>query len=111
MYKKYIFIIAIAIISGCQQNTIANFNQFPFDNSTFNQISTCETKTLIDKEFKDIWHRIRSGLCFKHINSSRINKELMWMKKNKEFVYRSIERARHYLFHIQIGRASCRERV
>ena len=100
VYKKYIFIVALLVTAGCQQTTISNFGQFSQDNSIFNQVSTCETKTLINKEFKDIWHRIRSGLCFKHINSSRINKELEWMKKNKKFVYRSIERARPYLFHI-----------
>lgn len=100
VYKKYIFIIAVLVISGCQQSTISDLSQFPLDTTSFSNKSTCETKTLINKDFKDIWHRIRSGLCFNHINSSRINKELNWMKRNKEFVYRSIERARPYLFHI-----------
>ena len=102
VYKKYIFIVALLVTAGCQQTTISNFGQFSQDNSIFNQVSTCETKTLINKEYKDIWLLIRSGLCFKHINSSRINKELEWMKKNKKFVYRSIERARPYLFHILV---------
>ena len=88
------------VLSGCQQTTISSLDQYSINTSTFTGKSTCETKTLINKEFKDAWQRIRSGLCFKHINSSRINKELRWMKSNKEFVYRSIERARPYLYHI-----------
>ncbi len=99
MYKKYIFIIAVLAISGCQQTSI-NLGQYTLDGSSFNSYSTCETETLKDKEFSSLWHRMRSGFCFNNINSSRISQELKWMKRNKQFVYRSIERSKPYLFHI-----------
>tara|TARA_Y100000768_G_C23978173_1_gene684208 strand:+ start:1001 stop:2341 length:1341 start_codon:yes stop_codon:yes gene_type:complete len=43
---------------------------------------------------------MKSGFCFRSINSSRITEELKWMKRNKDFVYRSIERSKPYLHHI-----------
>ena len=43
---------------------------------------------------------MKSGFCFTNINSSRISKELKWMMNNKDFVYRSIERSKPYLYHI-----------
>ena len=35
-----------------------------------------------NKQFNNLWHRMRSGFCFNSINSSRISQELKWMKKN-----------------------------
>ena len=99
MYKKYIFIAALLVISGCQQTSIG-LGQYTIDTPSFSSYSTCDTKTLRNKEFNNLWHRMRSGFCFNSINSSRISQELKWMKKNKEFVYRSIERSKPYLFHI-----------
>ena len=99
MYKKYIFIVAALIISGCQQTSVS-LGKYTIDTPSFSSYSTCETKTLKNREFNNLWHRMRSGFCFNSINSSRIAQELKWMKKNKEFVYRSIERSKPYLFHI-----------
>ena len=99
MYKKYIFIAALLVISGCQQTSIG-LGQYAIDTPSFSSYSTCDTKTLKNKEFNNLWHRMRTGFCFNSINSSRISQELKWMKKNKEFVYRSIERSKPYLFHI-----------
>ena len=99
MYKKYIFIAVLLVISGCQQTSIG-LGQYTIDTPSFSSYSTCDTKTLKNKEFNNLWHRMRSGFCFNSINSSRISQELKWMKKNKEFVYRSIERSKPYLFHI-----------
>ena len=87
------------VLSGCQQTSIS-LGQYTIDSSNFNSSSTCETKSLKNKEFNNLWHRMRSGFCFNNINSSRISQELKWMKKNKQFVYRSVERSKPYLFHI-----------
>ena len=95
MYKKYIFIAALLVISGCQQTSI-DLGQYTLDTPSFSSYSTCDTQTLKNKEFNNLWHRMRSGFCFNSINSSRISQELKWMKKNKEFVYRSIERSKPY---------------
>ncbi len=88
------------MLSGCQHASVHSLPDFPVDKSSFGISSTCETSTLIGKRFDSAWTRMRSGFCLRHIHSSRITKELDWMKKNKEFVYRSIERSKPYLFHI-----------
>ena len=96
---KYFLIVAVLIISGCQQpaNSLSNFS---IDNTLMGVNSTCETSRLQGKNFKSVWTRMRSGFCFSNINSSRISQELKWMKKNKDFVYRSVERSKPYLYHI-----------
>ena len=99
MYKKYIFIATALVLSGCQQTSVSLGN-YTIDSASFTSYSTCETKTLKNKEFNSLWHRMRSGFCFNNVNSSRISQELKWMKRNKQFVYRSIERSKPYLFHI-----------
>ena len=100
MYKKYIFIATALVLSGCQQTSVSLGN-YSVDSASFSSYSTCETKTLKNKEFSSLWHRMRSGFCFNNVNSSRISQELKWMKRNKQFVYRSIERSKSYLFHIR----------
>jgi len=99
VYKKYIFIATALVLSGCQQSSVSLGN-YSVDGASFSSYSTCETKTLKNKEFSSLWHRMRSGFCFNNVNSSRISQELKWMKRNKQFVYRSIERSKPYLFHI-----------
>ena len=99
MYKKYIFIATALVLSGCQQTSVSLGN-YTIDSASFTSYSTCETKTLKNKKFNSLWHRMRSGFCFNNVNSSRISQELKWMKRNKQFVYRSIERSKPYLFHI-----------
>jgi membrane-bound lytic murein transglycosylase D len=99
VYKKYIFIATALVLSGCQQTSVSLGN-YSVDSASFSSYSTCETKTLKNKEFSSLWHRMRSGFCFNNVNSSRISQELKWMKRNKQFVYRSIERSKPYLFHI-----------
>ena len=96
---KYFLIVAVLIISGCQQPT-KSLSDFSLDNSLIGVNSTCETSRLQGKNFKSVWTRMRSGFCFSSINSSRISEELKWMKKNKDFVYRSVERSKPYLYHI-----------
>ena len=99
MYKKYIFIVTALFLSSCQQTSVSLGN-YTIDSSSYSSHSTCETKTLKNKKFNSLWHRMRSGFCFNNVNSSRISQELKWMKRNKQFVYRSIERSKPYLFHI-----------
>ena len=100
MHKKYILIVAIFVLSGCQQTSKTTLTNFSVNNALLGFKSTCETSTLQNENFKSVWNRMRSGFCFRNINSSRISQELKWMRKNKEFVYRSIDRSKPYLFHI-----------
>ena len=100
MYKRYISIFLALLLSGCQHTSIDPLSQLSLDNSTFSLSSTCETRSLQGKKFDNVWDRMRSGFCFRNINSSRITQELNWMKQNKDFVYRSIERSKPYLYHI-----------
>jgi len=99
VYKKYIFIVTALFLSSCQQTSVSLGN-YTIDSSSYSSHSTCETKTLKNKKFNSLWHRMRSGFCFNNVNSSRISQELKLMKRNKQFVYRSIERSKPYLFHI-----------
>ena len=100
MYKKYFLIIAVLLITGCQHTASRSLSEFTSSNGLLSVNSTCETAKLQNKNFNSVWTRMRSGFCFKNINSSRISEELKWMKKNKSFVYRSIDRSKPYLFHI-----------
>ena len=100
MYKKYFLIIVVLLISGCQHTASRSLSEFTSGNGLLGVNSTCETAKLQNKNFNSVWTRMRSGFCFKNINSSRISEELKWMKKNKSFVYRSIDRSKPYLFHI-----------
>ncbi len=100
MYKRYIFIFIASLLSGCQHTSIDNLSRVSIGDSQFKLSSTCETRSLQGKQFDNIWNRMRSGFCFRNINSSRIAQELKWMKQNKDFVYRSIERSKPYLYHI-----------
>ncbi len=100
VYKKYIFIIAFVFISGCHHSSTHSITDFSFNERMLSVTSSCETSKLQNKSFKSVWTRMRSGFCFKNINSSRISQELKWMVKNKDFVYRSIDRSKPYLFHI-----------
>ena len=94
---KYFLIVAVLIISGCQQpaNSLSNFS---IDNTPWGL--TVPVKPLdCRKNFKSVWTRMRSGFCFSNINS-RISQELKMDEKNKDFVYRSVERSKPYLYHI-----------
>ena len=100
MYKRYIFIITLFLLVGCTQTTKESLSRLSINNTTLNFTSTCETSKLQGKNFNSVWNRMRSGFCFRNINSTRISQELKWMKRNKEFVYRSIDRSKPYLYHI-----------
>lgn len=88
------------LLISCQQNSLQTISNHTFNETAFLTKSTCETRTLAGKDFSDVWARMRSGFCFRSINSTRISSELKWMMNNKEFVYRSIDRSKPYLYHI-----------
>ena len=85
---------------SCQQTSIGTLVNNNLHGNEYLGKSTCETRTLQGKNFSNVWKRMKSGFCFTNINSSRISKELKWMMNNKDFVYRSIERSKPYLYHI-----------
>ena len=52
------------------------------------------------KDFSSIWGKLNAGFCLDNVHSSRIEREKEWFIKNKQFLYRSIERAKPFLYHV-----------
>ncbi len=100
MYRKYLFITFTLFISGCQVTSTSSLSSLGIQKPSYLSDNRCNSNKLIEREFNNVWDRMRSGFCFRSINSSRITQELQWMKRNKDFVYRSIDRSRPYLYHI-----------
>ncbi len=94
---RYILIIlTTSLISSCsgpvsykRPQILANFGDFE-----------CQTKQLRKKEFSSIWGKLNAGFCLDNVYSSRIEREKEWFMKNKQFLYRSIERAKPFLYHV-----------
>ena len=99
-FKKFTTSITIILcatfITSCNQSIsykrpqiLANFGSFD-----------CNTKKLSAREYPQVWDKLRSGFCLDTIYSSRIDKEILWFKKNKAFVYRSIKRSQPFIHHV-----------
>ncbi len=100
MSKKIIrytvIILATSLISSCSSpvsykrpQILANFGDFE-----------CKTKQLRKKNFSSIWDKLNAGFCLDNVYSSRIEREKEWFMKNKQFLYRSIDRAKPFLYHV-----------
>ena len=96
--KLIIIILCIGFISSCNQSIsykrpqiLANFGSFE-----------CDTQKLSKRSYSQIWDKLRSGFCLDSVHSPRVDKEIEWFMKNKAFIYRSIERARPFLYHVVI---------
>ncbi|GIS46405.1 MAG: hypothetical protein Ct9H90mP18_07370 [Gammaproteobacteria bacterium] len=101
MYKKKfpklsLIILSVILISSCAQpisytrpSLITNFGDFD-----------CNTRSLANKSFSSIWEKLNTGFCLDTVHSSRVDREIKWFLNNKEFIYRSIERSKPFLFHI-----------
>ena len=101
MYNKFIprltvIILSACLISSCAQpisytrpSIIANFGDF-----------NCNTRTLANKSYSSIFDKINAGFCLDTVHSPRVEKEIKWFVNNKAFVYRSIDRAKPFLYHI-----------
>ena len=100
MSKKIIrytvIILSTSLISSCSSpvsykrpQMLANFGDFE-----------CKTKQLRKESLASIWDKLNAGFCLDTIHSSRIDKEKEWFMKNKQFLYRSIDRAKPFLYHV-----------
>jgi len=94
--KLIIIILFASLISSCSQplsykrpQIIANFGNFD-----------CNTYQLKGKNFTSLWVKINTGFCLDTVHSSRVDREINWFLNNKAFLYRSIERARPFLYHV-----------
>ena len=91
-----IIILCAGFFTSCNQSIsykrpqiLANFGSFE-----------CKTQTLANKNYKDIWTKTRSGFCLDTVYSPRVEKEIQWFLKNKDFLYRSLDRAKPFLYHV-----------
>ncbi len=97
IYKKLIIIILCGIfITSCspvisykRPQIIAEFGSFE-----------CKTSQLAKRNFTQVWDEMRAGFCLDNTYSERINREINWFVKNKSFVYRSINRAKPFLYYV-----------
>jgi membrane-bound lytic murein transglycosylase D len=48
----------------------------------------------------DIWDRIRSGFCMDTMDSSLVTAQVNWYAQRPDYVRRTVERSRRYLYHI-----------
>ena len=94
--KLIIIILFASLISSCTQplsykrpQIIANFGNFD-----------CNTYELKGQRFSSIWKKINTGFCLDTVHSIRVDKEINWFLNNKAFLYRSIERAKPFLYHV-----------
>ena len=94
--KLTLIILSVILISSCAQpisytrpSLITNFGDF-----------NCNTRSLANKTFSSIWEKLNTGFCLDTVHSSRVDKEIKWFLNNKDFIYRSIERSKPFLFHI-----------
>ena len=85
-------ILCASFISSCNQSIsykrpqiLSNFGSFQ-----------CETQKLSNKKYKNIWNKTRSGFCLDTVYSPRVDKEIQWFMNNKDFLYRSLDRAVSY---------------
>ena len=53
-----------------------------------------------NKDFPDIWSRIRAGYRMKSLDSPQVEKEIQWFVNNPEYMQRMMERAKLYLYYI-----------
>ena len=91
-----LIILSTVLISSCsgpvsykRPQIITNFGDFD-----------CKTKKLRNREFSSIWVKLNTGFCLDTVHSSRVDKEIAWFMRNKDFLYRSIDRAKPFLYHV-----------
>ena len=91
-----IIILCAGFITSCNQSIsykrpqiLANFGDFE-----------CNTNKLANRSYSDIWEKTRSGFCLDTVYSPRVEREIQWFLKNKDFLYRSLDRAKPYFYHV-----------
>ena len=94
--KLVLIILATSLISSCTGPVSI---KRPQNLVTFGNFD-CNTKTLKNRNFNSIWDRLEAGFCLDTVYSARVDREIKWFMDNKQFLYRSINRARPFLYHI-----------
>ena len=91
-----LIILCGSLISSCNQSIsykrpqlLANFGSFE-----------CNTINLRSRSYDNIWDKISNGFCLDTVYSPRVEKEIQWFIKNKDFLYRSVERSKPFLYHV-----------
>jgi membrane-bound lytic murein transglycosylase D len=91
-----LIILCASFITSCNQSISYKRPQILANFGTFE----CSTHKLAGKRYSSIWEKTRSGFCLDTVYSPRVNKEIDWFMNNKEFLYRSLDRARPFLYHV-----------
>ena len=91
-----IIILCVFFITGCNQAISYKRPQLLTQYGSFD----CITSRLANKNYSQVWDKMVSGFCLDTIYSQRVNKEIEWFVNNKAFLYRSITRAKPFLYHI-----------
>ena len=91
-----IIILCVFFITGCNQAISYKRPQLLAQYGSFD----CITSRLANKSYSRVWDKMVSGFCLDTIYSQRVNKEIEWFVNNKAFLYRSITRAKPFLYHI-----------
>ena len=91
-----VIILCTSFITSCNQSISYKRPQILTNFGSFE----CSTHKLAGKQYSSIWEKTRSGFCLDTVYSPRVNKEIEWFMNNKEFLYRSLDRARPFLYHV-----------
>ena len=91
-----IILLCVFFITGCNQAISYKRPQLLTQYGSFD----CITSRLANKNYSQVWDKMVSGFCLDTIYSQRVNKEIEWFVNNKAFLYRSITRAKPFLYHI-----------
>jgi len=91
-----VIILCASFITSCNQSISYKRPQILTNFGSFE----CSTYKLANKHYSSIYDKVRSGFCLDTVYSSRVNKEIEWFMDNKDFIYRSFDRARPFLYHV-----------
>ncbi|HQT81410.1 MAG: hypothetical protein B7Z60_06050 [Ferrovum sp. 37-45-19] len=71
------------------------------DNNPDNSVLNAESPEVIDGPADDLWQRIRTGFAMPDLNDpKRIQRQIDWYAARPDYVERTVERSRKYLFFI-----------
>ena len=91
-----IILLCVFFITGCNQAISYKRPQLLAQYGSYD----CITSRLANKNYSQVWDKMVSGFCLDTIYSQRVDREIEWFINNKAFLYRSITRAKPFLYHI-----------
>lgn len=74
----------------------------PFDGSSVTVRETLRPAAGLDHTVPadDLWHRIRRGFAMPNLENAQVQSRMAWYGARPEYLKRTLERARRYLYHI-----------